>query len=285
MSEIRKGVIMAVIDRQTLAEGFSCGDLPECGKRVAAFAQMALDSVHRDMLVQIYYDWIIAIHKEDLIFNTGEPHYKIFSGGQAALRYLAHNSPARCGTVRTLRRLNDLGISMSREFYHAQGQQVEAANIRQAMGYLNEEFGLDKKIFDLHRPCFIRLGQSHTTEQDHWRIIQTDMSSSISIYFYPCCINIEEPIHRLFRQLAGICYNRFRSEKRDLSRSIEDDIKSWCCPEVDLLTERRQKEMIVEGICLGLIHGSPFEDGNLPNNVKTRRRRIKMLIQQTLHRL
>lgn len=283
--KIREGVIMEAVNRRILTEALSCEDLSECGRRVAAFARMALESAHRDILIQLYYNWLMDIHKEDLIFKMGEPSYKLFSGEQASLRYLAHNSPARCGTVRTLRRLKDLGVSMSQGFHLSPGPQIEEEDIQQAMEYLEEEFGLNGKVFHFRGPCFIRLGQSHQMEHSHWRITQNDMGSTISVFFYPCCFPKEEPIQMLFRQLADICCYRFRSERDDLARAIQDEIESWCCPDVDLLTERRKEALVVEGICQGLMQGSPFEEGDISSNTNRKRYRLKTIVQQMLRRL
>ncbi|EHI60542.1 MAG: hypothetical protein ACLTC4_06865 [Hungatella hathewayi] len=245
---------------ELINEMVQCRDIPVAVDKLLEFVDAALADENKEEVVGTFYQNVLDETLMDYIESAGDGGYEVYTGDDAAGKYLALTLPPLGTPFRTLQKIKKSAEFTKKYVCAPIGRGITEERVREIMEYMNHEYRFTELVFGGKKAMICLLDYSHTGYDSEFLTMADEdgMSHHMIMFHMNNCTNVN-PEAVFFHELGHALHARYTGNLNRIPEDIVGILKDTCMPKISSLKDAEKMEVIADVLGMGLMYESGFE--------------------------
>lgn len=238
-----------------------CRDIPAAADKLLEFVDASLQDDDKEEIVSTFYQNMLDSSLMDYIECADEGGYEVYTGEDAAGKYLALTLPPLGTPFRTLQKIKKSAEFTKKYVCESIGRGITKERVEEIMEAMNHEYRFTDLVFRGKKAMICLLDYSHTGYDSEFLTMADEdgMSHHMIMFHMNNCITIN-PEAVFFHELGHALHARYTGGLNKIPEDIVGILKDTCMPKITSLKDPEKIEIIADVLGMGLMYESGFEE-------------------------
>lgn len=238
-----------------------CRDIPVAADKILEFVKVALTDENKEEIVNTFYQNMLDESLIDYIECAGDGGYEVYTGEDAAGKYLAMTLPPLGTPHRTLQKIKKSAEFTKKYVCESIGEGITEKRVREIMDAMDHKYRFTELVFGGKKAMICLLDYSHTGyDSEFLTMADEDGMSHHMVLFHMNENIIIDPEAVFFHELGHALHARYTGSLNRLPEDIIGILEDTCMPQISSLKDSEQMEIIADVLGMGLMYESGFEE-------------------------